>query len=290
MSQQVKRALRSLDLRPLRSYKVPDSHSSQVRILLMEDGSRTVLKIPFSAAKYWRELAMLTRLEPLLPVPRVLRSARPRGEDPGCLLLSHIDGLPLESPVDQDMSRQVGRLLGELHRVRMPGYGSDGPDGFREMEEGSWRGFLENRLRTWERECREYLAPLFLRRCMTQLWRMLEDLPLPGQAVALHMDFRPGNILARDGRVQGLIDFESSRAGPSEIDFVKIKEEVWEALPETQEAFLEGYREARPVPRLEETLPFYQMTNALGGVAWALRRGGDPAFLKSNLERLKLFL
>ncbi|WP_430103640.1 phosphotransferase [Peribacillus simplex] len=67
----------------------------------------------------------------------------------------------------------------------------------------------------------------------------------------VHMDFRPGNILVlNESKISGLIDFESAHGGPSEIDFTKIKQYVWDVYPETKEEFILGYKSIRTLPNL----------------------------------------
>jgi hypothetical protein len=85
-----------------------------------------------------------------------------------------------------------------------------------------------------------------------------------------------------------LIDFESCRGGSADLDFTKVKDEVWDVYPGTKEAFLEGYTSVRKPPRIDATLPFYELYNAFGGVAWCVRRGqtGDP-FLHRNWKKLE---
>jgi len=48
--------------------------------------------------------------------------------------------------------------------------------------------------------------------------------------------------------------------------------EVWDAVPGTEEAFLEGYDSIRPHPDVDRSLAFYQLHNAVGGLAWCIRR------------------
>ena len=120
---------------------------------------------------------------------------------------------------------------------------------------------------------------------------MCVSLPEPDGPCWTHFDFRPANVLAQGDRVTGLIDFESARGGSADLDFIKIKNRVWDVYSGTKEPFLDGYSSIRPVPDIESTLPFYALGNAFGGIAWCVRRSDteDPFFLE-NLDRLKQIL
>jgi aminoglycoside phosphotransferase (APT) family kinase protein len=52
--------------------------------------------------------------------------------------------------------------------------------------------------------------------------------------VSVHMDFQPGNIQINDRGVAGIIDFESTRGGASEIDFTKMNRYIWEVYPHSK--------------------------------------------------------
>ena len=78
--------------------------------------------------------------------------------------------------------------------------------------------------------------------------------------------------------------------GPDDWDFTKMKIFVWDKFPNTKEPFLSGYQTIRPLPSIEQTLPFFQFFNAFGGVAWYVRRGEtDHKFFQYNLAQLNLF-
>jgi Ser/Thr protein kinase RdoA (MazF antagonist) len=118
-----------------------------------------------------------------------------------------------------------------------------------------------------------------------QLHRSLPD---PDGPCYVHYDFRPGNVLIQRGRISGLIDFESTRGGSADYDFIKIKNEVWDASPETRVPFLAGYQSIRDLPDIEHTLPLYALHNAYGGIAWCVKRSKlDDPFFDENLTRLR---
>ena len=109
------------------------------------------------------------------------------------------------------------------------------------------------------------------------------DLPEPDGPCWIHADFRPANILAAGHQITGLIDFESARGGSADFDFVKMSHALFDTAPGSREAFLGGYDTVRPHPDLVRTLPYYRLHNAVGGLAWCIRRT-DPSdpFYREN--------
>lgn len=263
---------------------VPESFSSEVYCLQLKNGEKVILKIPYSEVKYEREVFFLERLAGKLPVPQLIQRFETDGTHPSALLLSYIDGHPIEGEVDEDLAYQLGALLAKLHTIPMAEYNVV-PN-----EVGWWEG-IHAMFNSWLLECKDVLTPVELDACQSVFAKFYENLPTPDGPCVVHMDYRPGNILVRDNKIQGLIDFESSRGGSADADFTKVKLYVWDKYPGTKEAFIKGYQSIRSLPDIENTLPFYQFYNALGGVAWSIRRNqlSEP-FFQENMEQLKLYI
>ena len=98
-------------------------------------------------------------------------------------------------------------------------------------------------------------------------------------------------MLVQGEIITGVIDFESARSGSGDLDFVKIKEQVWDLWPDTKKPFLRGYASIRPLPDFESTLPFYDLTNAFRGIAWCVKRSKtDDPFFYENMKKLRQIL
>jgi aminoglycoside phosphotransferase (APT) family kinase protein len=264
---------------------VVESYSSTVRILTLARGEQVVLKIPFSASKVQREVYMLKRVREVVPVPVVLDHYLEANG--GALLLSLLPGQSITTAVTTDLAWQMGELLARLHSQPMAVFG----DEFEAQPDPapSWWEMADERFQHWVTTCATLLEPDLIRRVeqlYQQLWRQL---PAPDGPCAVHYDYRPANVLAQDGVITGLIDFESARGGSAERDFSKIQSEVWDTNPATQEPFLAGYRRVRPLPDLEHTLTYHALHNAFGGVDWCLRRGAqrDDPFMQYNINALE---
>ena len=287
---QLKKSLKIFKLKPDRIEEAKESHSSDVYILELADKKKKVLKIPYSKLKLKREINMLDLLKGKLPVPELLDIWEGDNEITGALLLSYIKGEPLsdKNPVSKDLSYQMGKLLGELHKNSLKNYGELTVEHDKNGKKTEWWYFLKRKFKMWINECKEIMDPSFLEKCIKKFDLMFENLPPAEPPCAVHGDFRPGNILvSRNNNIEGLIDFESSRSGSPNMDFTKIKLHVWDKNKGTKEAFIQGYKGAKKLPPIEKTLDFYLFYNGFGGVAWYVRRGKkDHKFYNENMKQL----
>lgn len=263
-----------------------DSYSSTVRLLTLASGERVVLKIPWRRHKLLREAAALHALAHTMPVPAVLDIWAPGNGSvrPGAILLSFLPGTVVTGPVTLDLARQMGALLARLHRHPRDHFGDEGD---RDDSVLGWWALLRRYHDIWCPHCTTVLPPAFWRKVRDSYEQLYADLPAPDGPCWVHSDYRPGNILTTTGApvtISGLIDFESARGGSADYDFVKMSHAVFDLVPGSRDAFCAGYAAVRPVPDIERTLPFYRLHNAIGGVAWCVRRTtpADP-FFRENL-------
>ena len=118
-----------------------------------------------------------------------------------------------------------------------------------------------------------------LERVPTELQQRLErriaDLPeLPRQPI--HADFRAANVLYRDGRISGILDFEEARIDAAVVDLAHAVcllgtwYRNWQPItPEAQRLFLDSYADRRPLTDAEATwLPPLVAWGMLGQGWW----------------------
>lgn len=273
-----------LDVKEIKD--VADSNSSTVRLLVLEDDEKVILKIPFSKEKLFREKMILEKLKNHILVPEVLDFFPGQDEIPGALLLSYLDGESLEDDqIDEHMSEQLGELLGKLHLVAVNNYSiTNNPS-------TDWWASIKEKATKWLEEQNGHIDADFMERSRVKLFEMIEDAGEADGPVLVHMDYRPGNILVKNNEIKGLIDFESSRGGSADLDFVKMKVYVWDKNPHLKSFFLRGYQRIRPIPNIEKTLQIYELFNGIGGLAWCIRRDAlNSDFFVENYEQVKQFL
>jgi Ser/Thr protein kinase RdoA (MazF antagonist) len=285
----VREAITHFDLQVTNVESVEESYSSMVRILTLESGERVVLKIPFIQRKLFRELAALQYLQANLPVPDVVDYWIRDDGTPGALLLSWLPGKVITGQVTPELAFGMGLLLGNLHTHQLEGYG----EVFELLNKSSsgWWTMLDKYFQAWQTLCVDTIPPALFEKALERYAQLYATLPEPDGPNWVHFDYRPGNVLVQGEVITGLIDFESARAGSGDLDFVKIKEQVWDLWPDTKKPFLNGYASIRPLPQIESTLPFYELTNAFGGIAWCVKRSKtkDP-FFNENLRKLRQIL
>ena len=282
----IQEAIEHFDLPVTEIAAVEESYSSIVRILTLENHDRLVLKIPFIQYKLFRELTALQCLHPDLPVPVVLDYWVREDENPGALLLSYLPGKVITGRVTPELAFGMGALLANLHAHQLDNYGEVFET--QKHPQTGWWAMIDRYYQTWKTLCVDILPPDLFEKTLERYAQLSEALPEPDSPSWVHFDYRPGNILAQGEIITGLIDFESARAGSSGLDFVKIKDEVWDVCPDTKEPFLRGYAAIKPLPDFESTLPFYELSNALGGIAWCIKRSKiDDPFFFMNLQKLK---
>jgi Ser/Thr protein kinase RdoA (MazF antagonist) len=263
-----------------------DSYSSTVRLLTLSSGERMVLKIPWVRQKLRREVAALRALRQDMPVPALLDVWEPAADTrQGAMLLSYLPGAVISDPVDRHLAHQMGALLARLHLHRRDHFGDENdPD----RGHTGWWALLHRAHDNWRPHCEAVLPPALWAQARARYEELYAGLPAPDGPCWVHSDYRPGNVLVlQEGtqrRITGLIDFESARGGSADYDFVKVSHYVWDAVPGTRAAFCRGYATVRPLPEIDGTLPFYRLHNAIGGIAWCVRRTGtaDP-FFRENL-------
>jgi aminoglycoside phosphotransferase (APT) family kinase protein len=61
---------------------------------------------------------------------------------------------------------------------------------------------------------------------VTESFSSTVHVPQSDEPCLVHFDLRPGNVLVRDGRLVGIIDFESCRGGHASMDFFKLWQQV----------------------------------------------------------------
>jgi Ser/Thr protein kinase RdoA (MazF antagonist) len=278
----IQEAIAHFHLDVARVEPVEESYSSAVRILTLESGECLVLKIPFVQRKLFRELHALQDLKGDLPVPEVVDYWTPDDGGPGALLLSLLPGEVITGTVTPELALALGVLLGKLHTHKLERFG----DVLEPAPE--WWGMLERTFQNWQPLCAGVMPADLFHKTLDRYAEVYATLPEPDGPSWVHFDYRPGNVLVKGTRISGLIDFESARGGSGDLDFVKIKGEVWDVWPGTREAFLTGYAYVRPLPDIERTLPFYELHNAFGGVAWCVKRSKtDDPFFHENMKCLR---
>lgn len=288
MEKIIKRVIERMRLKVRDMDSVPESYSSKVCSLVLENNEKVILKIPYSKHKLLKEYKMLQLLNGKLPTPRILDFWEGNDEIPGALVLSYIDGKPVIDNINGRLAFQMGELLAKLHGVQIDRYKLGDAYTLIYTKEDEWWKTIRVWFENCANECKDILDAKILDKCIKLFNFYYENLPEPDYPSVVHMDYRPGNILVKDSNIVGLVDFENTRIGSADVDFSKMKIYVWDQFKETKGEFLKGYSGIRPLPDIETTLPLYILFNTFTGVGWCIRREkiNDP-FYCENIIKLK---
>ena len=139
-----------------------------------------------------------------LPVPRLL-AVDPTGAASGTpsLLMSWLPGRVVWTPRHRDRDRWLARLAGILPRLHATAL----PD---PVELRAYTPYPQ----------RSYDPPRWAidRSVWTRAVEIFHGPPPADDAVFVHRDFHPGNVLWRYGKVSGVVDWQAASTGPPSVD------------------------------------------------------------------------
>lgn len=269
---------------------VPESYSSTVYKLLLNNQQQVFVKIPYSKTKLMREYEFLQILQDKLNTPRVIDFWEGNDLIPGALLLEAIDGEICTKTIDKALAYEIGLSHAKLHSI--PATFFKKSDTIERYQPEEWRAFIQQKFEYFSEHTKAILSKELFDKSIHYFEKYFYSLPTPDGPCLIHMDFRPGNILVKDNNVKGIIDFESARLGSTENDFTKINRDIWCRQPNTKEPYIQGYNSVRPMINLQKILPFYTFYDAFCSIGWSEIREAKKhqEFIKENLEILKKVL
>lgn len=269
--------------------EVEDSFSSTVYKCALPNGESVFVKIPYTRVKYERELAAYGILAGHVPIPKLLDHWAGDSKCPGALLLSELKGKPLSATASPEIAYQIGAMQASMHQIKPP---NKTVPGSIQNEFPNWHEFIERQFYSFAEDVKKVLDEDLYSASLRKFEHMKGELPEPDGPSFVHMDFRPANIIVEEGRVSGIIDFESVRFGSSEIDFTKIHRDFLKSDTVLLNSYQEGYNSIRTMIDLRAVLPFYRFIDAFNSIGWSQRRGLEQnfAFYEANLRILKEIL
>ncbi|EFB40063.1 hypothetical protein pah_c272o004 [Parachlamydia acanthamoebae str. Hall's coccus] len=120
-------------------------------------------------------------------------------------------------------------------------------------------------------ECKDHLPESLLEVCRKHFDKDINLLALADGSCVIHRDFRPGNLIASNGKMPGIIDWSSGRGGVAEDDFCPLELGEWPAAYKT--SFIEGYASIRKVPDYKQIMPLLRLNRAVAAVGFTVKRG-----------------
>jgi aminoglycoside phosphotransferase (APT) family kinase protein len=204
-------------------------------------------------------------------VPKIIQLIEPEKEMDGAVLMECVYGNLLKAEaVTSALALEVGSLLARIHLEQTEGYGDlTDPVHLSLDPRISFAMKFEEGLE----ECKGHLPDSLLKICRSHFDKDIDLLLSTDGPCIIHRDFRPGNVIIDQGKIQGIIDWSSARGGFAEEDFCPLKFGEWSDHSSCKDAFLDGYAKIRKVPDYDNILPLLRLSRAIGAIGFTVKRG-----------------
>ena len=185
--------------------------------VMMLTGEPLILKICTRAKDYLNEVYFLKHFADTLPVPRIIQVVEPEVDTKGAILMECLPGALLtKADFTDTIAYEVGSLLARIHLNSAAGYGDlTQPNDLSTDPRESFAMKFEEGLA----ECGDNLPCELIEQCRLYCAAHINLLDIVDGPCITHRDFRAGNILVSDGKLQGIIDWASARGGFAQEDF-----------------------------------------------------------------------
>ena len=228
-----------------------------------------ILKVCSRKGDFLRESYFLNRFAGKIPVPKIIQLIEPEKGLDAAVLMECIQGDLLKpETITKTLASEIGALLACIHLEHADGYGD-----LTDLSHLSNDPRIPFTMKFEEgiEECQGHLPESLLETCRSHFDRDIDLLLSADGPCVIHRDFRPGNIIACDGKVRGIIDWSSGRGGFAEDDFCPLEFGEWPAG--CKSSFLEGYASIRKVPDYKRMMPLLHLSRAVAAVGFTVKRG-----------------
>jgi Ser/Thr protein kinase RdoA (MazF antagonist) len=234
------------------------------------DGKECILKICSNIGEYKREVYFRNHFANRLPLPRIVNLVPPKEDFKGAILMQYVEGRLLENAeITEKLAFEMGALLARIYLERVAGYGDliDPQNLNLDPQIHFTLKFAEGL-----QECCGHLPPIMIEKFQAYYEKSKHLLSFVDGPCVIHRDFRAGNIIIHDGKIQGIIDWASGRAGFAEDDFCSIEHQELPFHVSSKKAFLSGYKSIRAVPDFKEMMPLLRFHRAIAIVGFTVKR------------------
>ncbi|MBS0637519.1 MAG: aminoglycoside phosphotransferase family protein [Verrucomicrobia bacterium] len=248
-----------------------DAMVAVVYKVTLPNNTQLILKICTRANDYFREVYFLNHFAASIPVPRIIQVVPPEEGINGAILMEHLSGsLPTTPDFTETLAHEMGATLARIHRDRQAGYGDlIQPQNL----SADPRVHFTQKFEEGFEECKNHLPKALLEQCRQYYDTNLHLLEQTDGPCIVHRDFRPGNVFVHEGKLQGVIDWASTRSGFAEEDFCPIEHYEWPVHSDIKKSFLAGYATIRPVPDYSKIMPLLRLSKAFATIGYTVKIG-----------------
>lgn len=154
------------------------------------------------------------------------------------MIMEEIDGITLNKDLDKKIFFDIGKTLAKIHNISVISYGKKPLDDNKLSGHEYYKSYFETAIKNCENIDKD-VSDSFRELLKTYYDREIYDGRKP---VLLHHDFHERNIVIQHGNMIKIIDWDSSRGGIGEYDFIKYKYMNMEKYDSEQiKMFYQGY-------------------------------------------------
>lgn len=258
---------------------------------VQQTNRKLILKICSNSSDYFREVYFLQHFKDTLPVPLILDVVPPEEDVNGAILMDCLPGTLLKlNDCSDRLAFEVGAKLACIHLNRLSGYGD--PIQAQKLNQDP-RVYYTFKFEEGLEECKNQLSKKLLEQSKNFYDEHVNLLLTVDGPCIVHRDFRPGNILVHNGKLQGIIDWAGARASFAEEDFCPLEGEEWGFSSIIKKSFLAGYASIRRVPDYGDLMPLLLLSRAFATIGFTIKKNTwdniHERLYKRNLHFLETF-
>ncbi|MDP1880992.1 MAG: aminoglycoside phosphotransferase family protein [Parachlamydiaceae bacterium] len=233
------------------------------------NGEQLILKICDRSNDYLREVHFLKHFSGILPVPKIIQVVEPTEGVHGAILMEYLPGKLLKAEdLTYPLAYEIGRCLAIIHLSRLSGYGDPIQNDLTTNPSSYFTMKFEEGLE----ECGTHLPIYLIKKCLAYYKENIDLLAAVDGPCIVHRDFRPGNIIVHENKLQGIIDWAGARASFAEEDLCSLEHGEWSKNPHFIKPILAGYTSIRPLPDYIRLVPFFRLNRAIAIIGFTVKR------------------
>lgn len=259
-----------------------DAIVADVYRITKANGEQFILKVCNRDNDYLREVHFLNHFKGILPVPKIIQALPSGPNHHAAILMECLPGSLLNATeLTESLAHEIGRCLSQIHLNRLQGYG----DPLQTHLSPDPKIYFTQKFQEGLNECKGNLPEYLLEKCQHYFSANLDLLSSVDGPCIVHRDFRPGNLIIHQGKLQGIIDWAGARASFAEEDLFSLEHGEWPINAPCKKAFLEGYSTLRPIPNYKPLVPLLRLNKAIATIGFTVKRG---TWHTSNLYQYNL--